>query len=247
MVKKIWFCKECLCLHQCRTVKITILGDEGVPVQVDGEAWIQPPGYIRIHHKNRTQTLTRDRVSAHERHHGNSRWSSRIIKHNSNMAVLQAFENTLKSWEDKQRGEIPRLVSQHASQPEIVSEEETTQISLFGQAAGALIHRYTDLMFSFIHSKVYIYIILNMFKCVCLVSGKWQSLITLSSRNWLTRSTPALKPWTWCTPTPKAAGWVASVTCQSQRVGYDMMTALVWFRFKWVYIYDILEMTCVCL
>uniref|UniRef100_A0A8C1W675 Diacylglycerol kinase eta/delta/kappa helical domain-containing protein n=1 Tax=Cyprinus carpio TaxID=7962 RepID=A0A8C1W675_CYPCA len=101
----------CVCL-QCRTVKITILGDEGVPVQVDGEAWIQPPGYIRILHKNRTQTLTRDR----------------------------AFENTLKSWEDKQRGEIPRLVSQHALQPEIVSEEEATQISLFGQAAGALIH-----------------------------------------------------------------------------------------------------------
>lgn len=99
-------------IAQCRTVKITILGDEGVPVQVDGEAWIQPPGYIRILHKNRTQTLTRDR----------------------------AFENTLKSWEDKQRGEIPRLVSQHASQPEIVSEEETSQISLFGQAAGALIH-----------------------------------------------------------------------------------------------------------
>lgn len=47
---------------QCRTVKISILGDEGVPVQVDGEAWIQPPGYIRIIHKNRAQTLTRDRV-----------------------------------------------------------------------------------------------------------------------------------------------------------------------------------------
>ncbi|KAJ3591060.1 hypothetical protein NHX12_009007, partial [Muraenolepis orangiensis] len=30
--------------------------------QVDGEAWLQPPGYIRIVHKNRTQTLTRDRV-----------------------------------------------------------------------------------------------------------------------------------------------------------------------------------------
>uniref|UniRef100_A0A8C1WDY5 Diacylglycerol kinase n=1 Tax=Cyprinus carpio TaxID=7962 RepID=A0A8C1WDY5_CYPCA len=103
-------------IAQCRTVKITILGDEGVPVQVDGEAWIQPPGYIRILHKNRTQTLTRDR----------------------------AFENTLKSWEDKQRGEIPRLVSQHASQPEIVSEEETAQISLFGQAAGALIHSIRD-------------------------------------------------------------------------------------------------------
>lgn len=47
---------------QCRSVKITILGDEGVPVQVDGEAWIQPPGYIKIIHKNRAQMLTRDRV-----------------------------------------------------------------------------------------------------------------------------------------------------------------------------------------
>ena len=47
---------------QCRTVKITILGDEGVPIQVDGEAWIQPPGVIKIQHKNRAQMLTRDRV-----------------------------------------------------------------------------------------------------------------------------------------------------------------------------------------
>ncbi|XP_035390197.1 diacylglycerol kinase delta isoform X3 [Electrophorus electricus] len=99
-------------IAQCRTVKITILGDEGVPVQVDGEAWIQPPGYIRIIHKNRTQTLTRDR----------------------------AFENTLKSWEDKQKCDFPRPVSQHSVQPEIVSEEETNQVSQFGQAAGALIH-----------------------------------------------------------------------------------------------------------
>lgn len=49
-------------LFQCRSVKITILGDEGVPVQVDGEAWIQPPGVIKIIHKNRAQMLTRDRV-----------------------------------------------------------------------------------------------------------------------------------------------------------------------------------------
>ncbi|KAG9494330.1 hypothetical protein GDO78_001927 [Eleutherodactylus coqui] len=50
-------------IAQCRTVQITVLGDEGIPVQVDGEAWVQPPGYIRIVHKNRTQTLTRDRTS----------------------------------------------------------------------------------------------------------------------------------------------------------------------------------------
>lgn len=48
--------------YKCRTVKITILGDEGVPIQVDGEAWIQPPGVIKIQHKNRAQMLTRDRV-----------------------------------------------------------------------------------------------------------------------------------------------------------------------------------------
>lgn len=47
---------------QCRQVKITILGEEGVPVQVDGEAWVQPPGIVEIVHKNRAQMLTRDRV-----------------------------------------------------------------------------------------------------------------------------------------------------------------------------------------
>ncbi|XP_057359384.1 diacylglycerol kinase delta isoform X3 [Manis pentadactyla] len=98
-------------IAQCRTVKISILGDEGVPVQVDGEAWVQPPGYIRIIHKNRAQTLTRDR----------------------------AFESTLKSWEDKQKCELlrPPSCSLH---PEILSEEEATQMDQFGQAAGALIH-----------------------------------------------------------------------------------------------------------
>lgn len=50
-------------LPQCRQVKITILGEEGVPVQVDGEAWIQPPGIVKIVHKNRAQMLTRDRVT----------------------------------------------------------------------------------------------------------------------------------------------------------------------------------------
>lgn len=53
----------CRCVApQCRQVKITILGEEGVPVQVDGEAWVQPPGIVEIVHKNRAQMLTRDRV-----------------------------------------------------------------------------------------------------------------------------------------------------------------------------------------
>ncbi|XP_061733802.1 diacylglycerol kinase delta-like isoform X2 [Nerophis ophidion] len=105
-------------IAQCRTVKITILGDEGVPVQVDGEAWIQPPGYIKILHKNRTQTLTRDR----------------------------AFESTLKSWEDKQKCEFPRgpscpaaLPPPLSNHPETVSEDEASLVGEFARAAGLLI------------------------------------------------------------------------------------------------------------
>lgn len=52
-----------------------IKGDEGVPVQVDGEAWIQPPGMMRIMHKNRVQMLCRNR----------------------------GLEVSLKSWQEKQR------------------------------------------------------------------------------------------------------------------------------------------------
>uniref|UniRef100_A0A8C1PKQ6 Diacylglycerol kinase n=1 Tax=Cyprinus carpio TaxID=7962 RepID=A0A8C1PKQ6_CYPCA len=76
----------CVSLHQCRTVKITILGDEGVPVQVDGEAWIQPPGYIRILHKNRTQTLTRDRVSATR----TALWELEVKRSDDNVKALHS-------------------------------------------------------------------------------------------------------------------------------------------------------------
>ena len=34
-------------IAQCRSVVIRIFGDEGVPVQADGEAWVHPPGIIR--------------------------------------------------------------------------------------------------------------------------------------------------------------------------------------------------------
>lgn len=84
-------------IAQCRNVKIQILGQEGVPVQVkknlnyiklkiifkhfvpciqvDGEAWIQPPGFIYLTHKNRAQMLTRNKV----------------------------FEHSLKIWSEKQK------------------------------------------------------------------------------------------------------------------------------------------------
>ncbi|XP_077399766.1 diacylglycerol kinase eta isoform X1 [Vanacampus margaritifer] len=101
-------------IAQCRQVKITILGDEGVPVQVDGEAWIQPPGIVEILHKNRAQMLTRDR----------------------------AFESTLKSWEDKlkidsDRASRPRLNSQQSM--EYLTEEECAQVQQLGIVADTLI------------------------------------------------------------------------------------------------------------
>ncbi|KAM8897608.1 diacylglycerol kinase eta isoform 1-T1 [Spinachia spinachia] len=103
-------------IAQCRQVKITILGEEGVPVQVDGEAWIQPPGIVQIVHKNRAQMLTRDR----------------------------AFESTLKSWEDKRkvdsyRDSRPRLDSQQSM--EYLTEEECAQVQQLGAEADTLISK----------------------------------------------------------------------------------------------------------
>ncbi|XP_072314899.1 diacylglycerol kinase delta isoform X2 [Eucyclogobius newberryi] len=103
-------------IAQCRQVKISILGEEGVPVQVDGEAWVQPPGVLKIVHKNRAQMLTRDR----------------------------AFESTLKSWEDKMKvdpyREIrPRLNSQQSM--EYLTEEECAQVQQLGLVADTLINK----------------------------------------------------------------------------------------------------------
>ncbi|XP_013882523.1 diacylglycerol kinase eta isoform X1 [Austrofundulus limnaeus] len=102
-------------IAQCRTVKITILGDEGVPVQVDGEAWIQPPGVIKIQHKNRAQMLTRDR----------------------------AFENTLKSWEDKLKYDKPHLRPHLYPQQsvDLATEEEAVLLQMCARAAEELITR----------------------------------------------------------------------------------------------------------
>ncbi|XP_077200187.1 diacylglycerol kinase eta isoform X2 [Paroedura picta] len=104
-------------IAQCRSVKITIVGEEGVPVQVDGEAWIQPPGIIKIVHKNRAQMLTRDR----------------------------AFESTLKSWEDKQKGDPCKPVLRPPFYPpqaaELATKEEAAQVRFCSQAAEELITR----------------------------------------------------------------------------------------------------------
>ena len=36
---------------QCHSVRITIEEGAEVPIQVDGEAWLQKPGIIKIQHK----------------------------------------------------------------------------------------------------------------------------------------------------------------------------------------------------
>uniref|UniRef100_A0A8C6DMM3 Diacylglycerol kinase n=1 Tax=Moschus moschiferus TaxID=68415 RepID=A0A8C6DMM3_MOSMO len=68
---------------------------------------------------------------------------SRVIKLQHHR-IAQAFENTLKSWEDKQKCELPRAPS-FSLHPEILSEEEATQMDQFGQTAGALIHSIREL------------------------------------------------------------------------------------------------------
>ncbi|XP_064076853.1 diacylglycerol kinase eta [Vanessa tameamea] len=69
-------------IAQCRAVQINILGEEGVPVQVDGEAWLQPPGCVRIIHKNRAQMLCRSR----------------------------ALETSLRAWDEKQQQKAHAVV-----------------------------------------------------------------------------------------------------------------------------------------
>ncbi|XP_011501604.1 PREDICTED: diacylglycerol kinase eta [Ceratosolen solmsi marchali] len=103
-------------IAQCQSIQINILGDEGVPIQVDGEAWLQPPGIIRIIHKNRMQMLYRNR----------------------------ALETSLRTWEEKQRSCISSITqssstlsSSSRSQSQIQLEEK--QISLTEEEMSVLL------------------------------------------------------------------------------------------------------------
>ncbi|XP_070641508.1 diacylglycerol kinase kappa [Bos indicus] len=113
-------------IAQCREVMITINGEEGVPVQVDGEAWVQRPGLIKIRYKNTAQMLTRDRD----------------------------FENSMKMWECKhaeiQAASQPQLDSQEFQ--DSLSDEEYAQIQHLTRLAENLISRLTDL--SKVHQHV---------------------------------------------------------------------------------------------
>lgn len=101
-------------IAQCRSVRITITGDEGVPVQVDGEAWVQPPGYICIIHKNRAQTLCRNRC-----------------------------ESSIKLWQERPRHFTPgkhHHHHQHSHQHRgSLTEEEAQQLTGFVELATSLV------------------------------------------------------------------------------------------------------------
>ncbi|KAK7582693.1 hypothetical protein V9T40_014138 [Parthenolecanium corni] len=98
-------------IAQCSTVQINILGEDGVPVQVDGEAWIQSPGMIRIIHKNRMKMLCRNK----------------------------ALECSLRAWEEKQRQirQQHRLQS-NAGKLTSLTEEEMSILLSFIEATTTL-------------------------------------------------------------------------------------------------------------
>ncbi|XP_034113341.2 diacylglycerol kinase eta isoform X8 [Drosophila albomicans] len=106
-------------IAQCQSVQINILGDEEIPIQVDGEAWLQPPGMIRILHKNRVQMLCRNR----------------------------SLEVSLKSWQEKQRQhsisiqrDASSTASEHAaSTDEVISERECYVLLNFIEAVSSLV------------------------------------------------------------------------------------------------------------
>ncbi|XP_055903306.1 diacylglycerol kinase eta isoform X2 [Eupeodes corollae] len=107
-------------IAQCQSVQINILGDEEVPIQVDGEAWLQPPGMIRILHKNRVQMLGRNRN----------------------------LEVSLKQWQEKQRQQsisIQRDQSSIAleqgspSSEDVLSERECYVLLNFIEAISSLV------------------------------------------------------------------------------------------------------------
>ncbi|XP_077003134.1 diacylglycerol kinase kappa [Tamandua tetradactyla] len=115
-------------IAQCREVMITIEGEEGIPVQVDGEAWIQRPGLIKIRYKNAAQMLTRDRD----------------------------FENSMKMWEHRHNEIQAALQTQldlEESQDSL-SDEEYAQMQHLAQLAETLISRLTDLNKVYQHVSV---------------------------------------------------------------------------------------------
>ncbi|XP_006876417.1 PREDICTED: diacylglycerol kinase kappa [Chrysochloris asiatica] len=115
-------------IAQCHEVMITIDGEEGIPVQVDGEAWMQRPGLIKIKYKNAAQMLSRDRD----------------------------FEKSMKMWECK-HDEIqaaPHTWQESEESQGSLSDEENAQMQHLARLAENLISRVTDLNKVYQHVSV---------------------------------------------------------------------------------------------
>lgn len=111
----------------------------------------------------------------------------------------QAFENTLKSWEDKQKYDSCKSVIRSPLYPqqavELATEEEVTQVQLCSQAAEELITRYIKIRKLSLatciprlnHSyqcmcrlrSVYFIIILLFFEAQLVCVWKWSELSVL--------------------------------------------------------------------
>lgn len=109
-------------IAQCQSIQITILGDEGVPIQVDGEAWIQPPGIIRIIHKNRAQMLCRNR----------------------------SLEMSLKSWQEKQRQHSISISREQTSNMSDSTTAATAANAAASLPSGLMSERESYLLLNFI-------------------------------------------------------------------------------------------------
>ncbi|XP_011351823.2 diacylglycerol kinase eta isoform X1 [Ooceraea biroi] len=110
-------------IAQCQTVQITILGEEGVPVQVDGEAWVQTPGIIRIVHKNRMQMLYRNR----------------------------ALETSLRAWEEKQRNTISAVTQSTSTLSNTSQSQSRAQLQACSKSP-QLNDEELNILFSFIEA-----------------------------------------------------------------------------------------------
>ncbi|XP_014484616.1 PREDICTED: diacylglycerol kinase eta isoform X6 [Dinoponera quadriceps] len=110
-------------IAQCQTVQINILGEEGVPIQVDGEAWVQPPGIIRIIHKNRMQMLYRNR----------------------------ALETSLRAWEEKQRNTLSVVTQSTSTLSSTLQSQSRVQLQISGKPS-QLNEEELNILFSFIEA-----------------------------------------------------------------------------------------------
>lgn len=85
----------------------------------------------------------------------------------------QAFENTLKSWEDKQKYDSCKSVIRSPLYPqqavELATEEEVTQVQLCSQAAEELITRYNRIRK--LNLAIYIPRLNHSCKCMCRLRG----------------------------------------------------------------------------